>query len=219
MEQNSGRLASVNLAVVRTGGWTGDMGRTGIDKRPAPGRVRAQDDQLVGDTIVDTRHHGGRDQAAYAYAREDAAWWAAELGRDIGPGAFGENFSTEGVDVSGAVIGEHWAIGSALFEVSSPRIPCRVFAGFWDVPDLIKRFIAHGVPGAYLRIAVPGEIAAGDTVRVAHRPGHEVTVAETFRALTGDRSLAGRLLEAPELPARYHQRARRWLGLPEPAAG
>src|SRR5439155_18878699 len=164
-----------------------------------------------GDAVLDTANHGGRDQAVYAYAREDAAWWAEQLGRDVAPGRFGENLSTSGLDVTGAVIGERWAIGTAVVEVSCPRIPCRTFAGFWDVPRLVKWFTEAGRPGAYLRIAVEGDVGAGDPIEVAHRPAHGVTLGETFRALTGDRSLAARLLEAPELPAEAHERAQAWL--------
>jgi MOSC domain-containing protein YiiM len=76
------------------------------------------------------------DQAVYAYAAEDAAWW------DQGPGRFGENLTTEGIDVTGAVIGEHWRVGAVLLEVSVPRIPGTTFAGFWQAPDLVKRFTA-----------------------------------------------------------------------------
>jgi MOSC domain-containing protein YiiM len=202
-----GRLVSVNLATV----YTGPEGRTGIDKRPVAGRIALRDDRVVGDTVVDTRDHGGRDKAVYAYAREDAAWWARELDREVEPGNFGENLSTEGVAVTGAVIGERWAVGSAVLEVCAPRIPCRTFAAFWDVPDLIKRFTAHGAPGAYLRIDTPGDVAAGDTVTVVDRPDHGVTIGEAFRALTGDHTLAHRLLAAPQLPAEAHRRARRWL--------
>jgi MOSC domain-containing protein YiiM len=207
-----GRLESVNIATeVRYGDWTGDKEKTGIDKRPASGRVAVRDDQVMGDHIVDVRHHGGPDQAVYAYAREDAAWWADELGRDLPPGSFGENFSTEGVDVTRALIGERWAIGSAVFEVSCPRIPCRVFAGFWDVPDLIKRFTARARPGAYLRILTEGEVGAGDAIQVVHRPDHGLTIGETFRAITGERSLVPRLLDAPELPEKHRERAQKWL--------
>jgi len=191
--------------------WKDNVGYTGIDKRPASGRVRIFDDHVDGDAILDTANHGGRDKAVYAYAREDAAWWSAQLGRDVAPGRFGENLSTSGLDVTGAVIGERWAIGSAVVEVSCPRIPCRTFAGFWDVPHLVKWFTEVGRPGAYLRIAVEGDVGAGDPIEVVHRPVHGVTLGETFRALTGDRSLAARLLEAPELPAEAHERARIWL--------
>lgn len=205
------RLASVNLAHVIDGGWKRSVGRTGIDKRPAAGPVPTGEDMLVGDTICDTAHHGGRDQAVYAYAREDAAWWSERLDRDVPFGAFGENFSTAGLDVTNAVIGERWAIGSAVFEVSVPRIPCRTFAGFWAVADLIKQFTAAGRPGAYLRIWQAGAVNPGDVIAIEHRPAHGVTIAETFRALTGDHSLAARLLSAPELPAQAHELARRWL--------
>jgi MOSC domain-containing protein YiiM len=204
-------LVSVNLAQVMKTRWKDNVGFTGIDKRPASGRVRVFDHHVDGDSILDVANHGGPDKAAYAYAREDAAWWASELGRDVPPGSFGENLSTSGLDVTGAVIGERWAIGSAVFEVSCPRIPCRTFAGFWDVPRLIKWFTEVGRPGAYLRIYAEGDVGAGDAVEVVHRPAHGVTIGETFRALTGDHSLAPRLLEASELPAEAHERARVWL--------
>jgi MOSC domain-containing protein YiiM len=207
----NGVLESVNLAVVLEADWRPGVGRTGIDKRPAAGAVRTGDDALVGDTIADRRNHGGPDQAVYAYAGEDADWWSRRLGRAVGPGAFGENLSTRGLDVTGAVIGERWSIGSAVFEVSRPRIPCTTFAAFWDVADLIKQFTAAGRPGAYLRIASAGEVRAGDRITVEHRPAHGVTIGETFRAMTGDHSLAARLLSAPELPSEVRDRASKWL--------
>ena len=178
------RLLAVNLAVVRTGEWTGRMGRTGIDKRPAPGPVRVGAFGLAGDTIVDRRHHGGADRAAYAYADEDFAWWSRELGRQLWPGSFGENLTTSGLDVTGARIGERWAIGSTVFQVTAPRVPCQVFAGFWDVPDLIGRFVRRGCPGAYLRVIAEGEVAAGNPITIVHRPAHDITVGHVFRALT-----------------------------------
>jgi len=206
-----GVVESVNIGVLRVVSWTQSMGSTGIDKRPVDGRIRAEGVGLATDVIVDTRNHGGYDQAVYAYAREDAAWWAAELDRELPFGAFGENLSTRGVDCTGAVIGERWAVGSTVLEVSRPRIPCRTFAGFWDVPDLVKRFTRRGVPGAYLRIVGEGDLGAGDAVTIVHRPEHGVTIGEVFRALTGDRSLAPRLLEAPELPVSLQERARTML--------
>ena len=209
-----GLLASVNVARpvdVLHAKWTGRVGSSGIGKKPVDGPVATAAEQLAGDTICDVKHHGGVDQAVYAYAGEDADWWTGELGHEVGPGRFGENFTTRGVDVTGAVIGQRWAIGTAEFEVSVPRIPCRTFAGFWQVPDLVKRFTRAGRPGTYLRIVTPGEVRAGDAIRIVHTPAHGVTIGETFRALTGDRSLAPRLLEAPELPAEAHANARKWL--------
>jgi MOSC domain-containing protein YiiM len=185
------------------------MGRTGIDKRPVPGRVQVTVTGLAGDLIGNRRLHGGADQALYAYGREDAAWWAARLGRDLPPGRFGENLSTEGLDLTGAVIGERWAVGDVLLEVSRPRIPCTTFAGFWDLPDLIARFTERGAPGTYLRVLREGELGAGDEVAVVHRPAHGVTIGQAFRALTTAPELLASLAEVPELPDKLRAKAAR----------
>jgi MOSC domain-containing protein YiiM len=158
--------------------------RSGIDKKQVAGRVAVHELGLDGDVQVNRKHHGGEGQAVYAYAQEDAEWWSAELGRDLPPGRFGENLRTSGVHLTGALLGERWRIGTALFEVTAPRIPCSNFAHFWGVPQLVKRFTAHGASGAYLRVLEPGDVGAGDLVEVAERPDHGVTVGLTFRALT-----------------------------------
>ncbi len=173
---------------------------TAIDKRPIAGRVAARRLGVDGDTQCDTKVHGGPDQAVYAYAREDALWWEAEIDRTLAPGAFGENLTTEGLDVTGAVIGERWRIGTVELAVRSPRMPCATFAGFWGVPQLVKRFTAHGAPGAYLSVLAEGELGAGDPIEVVDRPGHGVTIGEVFRARSGERALLPRLLEADDLP-------------------
>ncbi|MGW4272675.1 MOSC domain-containing protein [Streptomyces seoulensis] len=204
------RLLTVNLGVERTGPWTSN-GRSGIDKRPVPGPVRARATGLDGDLIVNTRAHGGVDKAVYVFAREDAAFWEEELGRTIAPGNFGENFSTVGIDITHAEIGQRWRIGDAVFEVIRPRKPCRVFAGFWDVPDLVKRFIAHGAPGCYLRVLTEGEVSPGDPIEVIKRPGHGITVNLMLRAITTERELLPRMLEAPEMLPKIQDRARTWI--------
>ena len=178
-------LLSINLATAPTfGPWTGSEGSTGIDKRPADGRVRVFDDHVDGDTVVDRKHHGGEFKAVYAYSREDATWWETEIGRALAGGSFGENLTTEGLDINDARIGEQWRIGSVLLQVSEPRIPCRVFAGFWDRPNLIKEFTAAGRSGTYLRILEAGDLGAGDDIELVHRPEHDVTVALAFAAKT-----------------------------------
>ncbi|MDQ1730847.1 MAG: hypothetical protein QOK10_1006 [Pseudonocardiales bacterium] len=215
-------LAAVNLGHVRDDIFARNRtergakpATTGIDKRPAAGPVRLERLGVVGDSVCDTKHHGGVDQAVYAYADEDRRWWQEQLGKELsfalGPGSFGENLTTEGLDVTGAVVGEQWAIGSAVLEVCVPRIPCNTFAAFWNVDKLVKRFTAAGRPGAYLRVLSEGSVQRGDEIAVRHRPAHGVTIAETFRALTGDRSLAPRLLAAPQLPEDVHASARMWL--------
>jgi MOSC domain-containing protein YiiM len=158
--------------------------RSGIDKRPVTGPVAVRELGLDGDVQVNLKYHGGEGQAVYAYAQEDADVWIAELGRDLPPGRFGENLRTAGIDLTGALLGERWRVGTALLEVTAPRIPCANFARFWDEPQLVKRFTAHGACGAYLRVLETGEVGAGDAVEVVARPDHEVTVGLTFRAFT-----------------------------------
>jgi MOSC domain-containing protein YiiM len=162
--------------------------RTGIDKRPVTGRVAVHPLGLEGDVQVNRRYHGGEGQAVYAYAQGDADFWVAELGRDLPPGRFGENLRTSGLDLTGALLGERWRIGTALFEVTAPRIPCANFARFWGVPDLVKRFSAHGATGAYLRVLEPGDVGARDPVEVVLRPAHTVTTGLMFRAITTEKS-------------------------------
>lgn len=182
-------------------------GVTGIDKRPVPGPVQVAApgpkgigaSGLEGDAVCDMRHHGGDDQAVYAFAREDLDEWQGTLDHALRNGSFGENLTTEGVDVSGAKIGERWRVGPDLvLEVASGRIPCRTFQGHLDEKGWVRRFTARAAPGAYLRVIEPGAIRAGDTIEIVHRPDHEVTVAFQFRAVTTDRGLLPRLLVAAD---------------------
>ncbi|WP_346622624.1 MOSC domain-containing protein [Blastococcus montanus] len=175
--------------------------RSGIHKRSVPGRVAVGTLGLDGDVQVNRKHHGGEGQAVYAYAQEDAEFWIAEIGRALPPGMFGENLRTTGLDLTGAVLGERWRVGTALLEVTAPRIPCANFARFWDEPQLVRRFTAHGASGAYLRVLVTGEIGAGDVVEIEERPGHEVTVGLAFRAFTTQKYRIAELEPAlPHLP-------------------
>jgi MOSC domain-containing protein YiiM len=190
-----------------------DVPVTGIDKRPVDGPVLLaapeEGSGVAGDDVCDLRHHGGPDQAVYAFAWEDLLSWSDRIERDVRPGLFGENLTTVGVDVTGAVIGERWKIGGALLEVSVPRIPCRTFAGFLGERGWIKRFTQEAVPGAYLRVIEPGEVAAGDTVEVVHRPEHGVDIGTVFRALTTQPELLEQLVDVAELPQETRDRARR----------
>jgi MOSC domain-containing protein YiiM len=198
------KVLTVNVAaVVHEGAWTGSEGKTGIDKRPVNGAIRFTDNGLAGDVVVDKKHHGGFDKAVYAYASEDARWWELQIGLQINNGAFGENLTTEGIDVNGALIGERWRIGNVLLEVSEPRIPCRVFAGFWDRPTLIKDFTAALRPGSYLRIIEEGEVKAGDLIRVEFKPQHEVTIRDLFAAKSGERGKITQLKEVTQLSESY----------------
>ncbi|RBY95432.1 MOSC domain-containing protein [Blastococcus sp. TF02-8] len=182
--------------------------RSGIDKHPVEGRVAVGELGLDGDVQVNRKYHGGDGQQVYAYAQEDADWWAVELGRELPPGRFGENLRTCGLDLTSAVLGERWRVGTALLEVTAPRIPCANFARFWDVPQLVKRFTAHGAPGAYLRVLETGELGAGDGIELVHRPDHGVTIDLTFRAWTTQKHRAAELAPALAfLPERNRAKA------------
>jgi MOSC domain-containing protein YiiM len=192
-----------------------DLSVTGIDKRPVdgfvsitvPGPKGTEPTGVEGDQICDTRHHGGPDQAVYAYAREDLDWWAGELGRELPGGVFGENLTTAELDVNRALVGERWLIGDAVLEVCAPRIPCRTFAGWLGERGWIKRFTEVARCGAYLRVVQPGRVRAGDGIQVVYAPDHDVTIELVFRALTTESDLLPRLLDAGEaLPGRTREK-------------
>jgi MOSC domain-containing protein YiiM len=205
------RLASVNItAVIHEGDWTGSVGRTGIDKRSVAS-VELTPTGVVGDHVLDTKVHGGVDKAVYSYAIEDLHWWEGQIGSSLTNGSFGENLTTQGIDLTEAIIGERWQIGSTLLEISQPRIPCRVFAGFWKRSGLIKEFTDAGRPGAYLRVINGGEVFAADSVAVVNRPAHGFTIGQAFKARNGDRELVSHVLDVPELPASWHEWAQRTL--------
>ncbi|MGZ4480528.1 MAG: MOSC domain-containing protein [Nocardioidaceae bacterium] len=208
-------MTAVNVVHALVPDPRGDLDETAIDKRPVPGRVPVHALGAEGDQQLDTRHHGGVDQALYAYAREDAAWWAAELGYDVPPGRFGENLSTEGLDVTGAAIGERWRIGDdgVLVQVTSPRVPCATFQGWMDEPHWVKRFTARGAPGAYLRVLHTGTVGAGDAIEVVHRPDHRVTVGETLVLRRADEDQLRRLLDDPDLGEKMAAAVRRDLAV------
>ncbi|HWT93750.1 MAG TPA: MOSC domain-containing protein [Solirubrobacteraceae bacterium] len=172
---------------------------TAIWKTPVDGRVQARGVNLDGDDQADRRNHGGPDKAVYAYASEDTAWWEEELGRELGPGAFGENLTLRGVDCTNARVGERWAIGTAVFEVVQPRIPCFKLGLRLEDPRMLKRFAQASRPGAYLRIHTEGDVGAGDAVEILDRPEHGGTMRLISDALMLDEGLRPQALRTPGL--------------------
>ena len=204
------KVLSVNItSIVHEGEWAGSEGKTGIDKRAVLGAVTFANEGVQNDVIVDRNHHGGYDQAVYAYTREDADWWELELGVRINDGRFGENLTTSGIDVNQGLVGERWKIGSVILELSQPRIPCRVFAGFWQRPTLIKEFMAAGRPGTYLRIIQEGEITAGDEIEVILKPDHGITIADLYAAKNGERLKIQAITQVPQLSDSYRDWAQK----------
>ncbi|UPT19673.1 MOSC domain-containing protein [Thermobifida alba] len=179
---DTGTVLSVNVGLPVPAEWAGRLKRTAIDKRPVAGRVAVRSLGLAGDAQADTVHHGGRDQAVYAYAREELDLWQERLGRPLRDGMFGENLTTRGVEVSRALVGERWRVGTALLEVTLPRVPCGTFQNWLGERGWVRRFTEEGRTGAYLRVVEEGEVAAGDAVVVEHRPDHGIDLATAFRA-------------------------------------
>lgn len=182
---------------------------TGINKRPTEGAVRifaAEDGKsgVEGDRIGDPKNHGGDDQAVYAFQREDLDRWEQIKEREFPNGSFGENLTTEGIDVNSALIGEQWRVGDeVVLEITAPRIPCRTFRGVISEPKWIKEFTQDARPGTYFKVITPGSIKAGDAIEVIHRPPHDVSVSMVFMATTTNRSLVSKLRDAAEhLPPR-----------------
>jgi MOSC domain-containing protein YiiM len=207
-----GRLLSVNVGTVRQIELAGQARTTAIWKLPVSGRVAVRGVNLAGDDQADRRAHGGPDKAVYAYAREDYAWWERQLDRTLDPGMFGENLTTEGIDLTDALVGERWRVGSAVLQVTSPRVPCWKLGARMGDPRFPARFAAAGRPGAYLAILEQGALGAGDRIQVIHRPGHGVTVGLVAASYHRDHRLAARILAAPELAEAWRHWAEHQIG-------
>jgi MOSC domain-containing protein YiiM len=200
-QSSDAQLISVNVGLPKEIDTGRRIVETAIWKAPVEGRVKVRHDNLEGDRQADLTVHGGPDKAVYAYAIEETRLWESELGRELGAGAFGENLTTEGVDVSGAVLGERWRIGTTLLEVVQPRLPCFKLGLKMGDPTFLKRFALASRPGAYLKILAEGELGGGDPIEVdlGGRPDHGVSVRLVADAMLVDHSLIPRAQEAPQL--------------------
>ncbi|HMI58054.1 MAG TPA: MOSC domain-containing protein, partial [Gemmatimonadaceae bacterium] len=160
MHEKLPRVLSVNVGGVRTIEWRGREITTGIWKHPVSGRIALRGVNFVGDDQADRIVHGGPDKAVYAYAREDYDYWRDEESVETSPGLFGDNLTTEGLDLSNAVVGERWSIGSTVLEVTQPRLPCFKLGIRLNDSHFPKRFMVASRMGAYLRIVDEGDVGA-----------------------------------------------------------
>jgi len=199
MSTTSARVLSVNVGRVREFDYNGRPAKSAIWKSPVGGRIAARGVNLEGDDQADRKAHGGPDKSVYAYAIEDMRWWEEELGRSLQYGEFGENLTTEGIAVNDALVGERWEIGTAVLEVSEPRIPCWRLGVRMNDQMFPRRFTEALRPGTYLRIVVEGAVAAGDEIRIVERLDHALTVRDIFRIYTRDRDEVERLLAVPRI--------------------
>ena len=206
MATTAGKVLSVNVGTAREFEYNGRPAKSAIWKSPVTGRIGARGVNLDGDDQADRRAHGGPDKAIYAYAVEDAHWLEKKIGRSFAYGEFGENLTTESIEVNDALVGERWEIGTTVLEVSEPRIPCWRLGVRMDDPIFPRRFVDAMRPGCYLRIVVEGNVGAGDEIQVIERPGHGLTLRDVFRIYTRDRNEVERLLVVPSMSESW----RRW---------
>jgi MOSC domain-containing protein YiiM len=212
------KVVSLNVGLPRLLSWGGDTFETGIFKYPVTGRVMLRTTNLDGDRQADLTVHGGPEKAAYAYPSEHYADWNDELPElhlDLARtwGAFGENFTTEGLLETNVSIGDRYRIGSAVVAVTTPRLPCFKLAAKFKREDIIARFVRSGRCGFYFSVVEEGEVGAGDEIKLLGREKSTLTVAEVNRLYTGrspDREMLERSLRVETLPEswRDHFRAR-----------
>lgn len=191
-------VRSVNIGQSKPAEWA-EEGATSIEKLATPEPVTVGREGIVTDTQTDRRHHGGEEQAVYAFAREDLDVWGSRLGVTLRDGQFAENLTTEGIDINAALVGEQWRIGTVLLQICSVRTPCNDFKNWmgvsgYDNAQWVKKFTAEARPGPYLRVLEEGQLQSGDEIVVVHRPDHGITVSTLFKALSTDRSLLPSLI-------------------------
>lgn len=192
-------IISVNIGEAETISHGARSMTTGICKRPAAGPVPVGEFGLQGDQVVDTSHHGGRDQAVYAYRLEDYEWWSAEAGLDFEPGLFGENLTIRGLP-GDMVIGDRLLVGDVVLEATSARIPCGTLAVRVQDSGFGMAFRRAQRPGIYFRVLNPGAVAAGDPVEMVECGSTSVTILDLFRfayATSHDADSLRRMLDAP----------------------
>ena len=210
------RLMSISVGLPREVEWRGRTVRTSIFKAPVSGPVRVGPLNLEGDQQSDLAVHGGRDKAVYAYPSEHYAFWRAELpGAELPWGAFGENWTTEGLREDAVHIGDRLRAGSAEFVVTQPRLPCYKLGIRFGRPDMVKRFQHSGRTGFYLAVLREGEVTAEDPLEWLARDERGVTVADVVALYTADAANQDLLRRASDLPAlpegwRDYFRQRHW---------
>ena len=214
------KVLSVNVGLPREVEWNGRIIRTSIFKAPVPGRVQVRKLNLAGDQQSDLTVHGGVEKAVYVYPSEHYAFWRNELPNvELDWGAFGENFTTEGVLHDKAVhIGDRFRIGSAEFAVTQPRMPCFKLGIRFGRADIIKRFLHSGRNGFYFSVAQEGQVAAGDIIELVASDENGVTVADIVELYTADatnQELLQRVSELAALPENWRAYFRKRLWKPD----
>jgi ferredoxin-NADP reductase/MOSC domain-containing protein YiiM len=196
------RLLSVNVGLPRDIAWQGRTVHTGIWKTPVEGPRRVRRLNIDGDGQGDTAGHGGEQRAVYVYQDASYCYWQERLGRsNFVPGQFGENFTVDGLADSEVCIGDRYRIGSALFEVTQPRVTCYRLGIRMDEPDMAALLVKHGRPGFYFRVIEEGDVEAGDEIRQIASGPERMSVSEINALLYLPPHPRERLERALKIPA------------------
>jgi len=212
------KLISINVALPRVVSVHGKEVETGIFKIPVSGPVLVSKLNLAGDGQADLSVHGGPDKAVYLYSWHNILYWKKALQRnDLGPGSFGENLTAEGLSENEVAIGDEFAIGTARFVVTQPRLPCFKLALALETPSITKTFLESGRTGCYLRVLQEGTIQAGDPIYpLPSREAARVTLAEfveLYRNKRATRDQIRKLLSLAALPEDWKNRLTRKAGV------
>jgi len=175
------KLLSVNIAQQETLDTPNGPVQTGIIKKPVSDKVMVTELGIVGDAIVDTKVHGGLDQALYLYSQEDYDWWVERLGRRLSVGIFGENLTLSSFGDAPLTIGDRLQINNVIIEISAPRTPCFKLAARMGDVGFIKDFVLAARTGAYARVIKIGEIMAGDEVFLTKAKAEYPSVTDVFK--------------------------------------
>lgn len=209
------KLISVNTGLPRDVAWHGKSVTTAIFKQPVEGRVALGTLNLEGDRQADLSVHGGEDKAVYCYPIEHYDYWREMLpGRELPSGAFGENFTTEGLTEDSVHLGDRFAIGSAEVVITQPRLPCYKLGARFQSDLMVKRFLESSRTGFYVAVSREGEVGAGDDITVVARDLNAVPVSEVTRLYVAKRytsddvASARRALRVAALPESWKEHFR-----------
>lgn len=196
------RLLSVNVGLPRDIEWHGRTVHTGIWKEPVQGRRRVDRLNVEGDGQGDPDGHGGEQRAVFVYQIESYRYWEERLRRrDFTHGQFGENFTVEELPDDEVCIGDRYRIGTALFEVTQPRVTCYRVGIRMNEPQMAALLTSSGRPGFYLRVLEAGEVGAGDAILTIARGPERMTVAQANALLYSSRHPRDQLERALRIPA------------------
>ena len=195
------KVVSVNVGTPKQVQVGNQIILTSIWKAPVPGRVSVRRHNIEGDQQADLSVHGGPQKAVYSYAREHYDYWRVQLpDADFVPGNFGENLTTLGMSEDIVCIGDHYRVGSAVLQVTQPRMPCFKLGVRFGRADMVKRFWHARRPGIYFSIVEEGEVAADDPIELVETSADGISLADVVALYTGAKTspdLVERALRAP----------------------